>query len=51
MAIMTAVCEEAGLPIEPAKTVGPVTTIMFLGMKLDSNEGIIRLPEDKLCGL
>jgi len=51
MEIMSAVCREAGLPIEPTKTVGPSTTISFLGMELDSNEGIIRLPEDKLRDL
>ena len=51
MKIMSAACEEAGLPIEPAKTVGPTTKIMFLGMELNSIEGIIRLPEDKLCDL
>jgi len=51
MKIMSATCEEAGLPIEPAKTVGPATKITLLGMELDSIEGIIRLPEDKLRDL
>ena len=51
MKIMSAVCREAGPPIEPTKTIGPSTTISFLGMELNSNEGIIRLPEDKLRDL
>ena len=51
METMAAVCAEAGLPIEPSKTVGPATMITFLGMELDSLEGVIRLPEDKLRAL
>jgi len=51
MEIMNAVRREAGLPIEPTKTVGPATTISFLGIELDSKEGIIRLPKDKLSDL
>jgi len=48
---MTTVCREASLPIELTKTVGLKKTISFLGMELDSNEDIIKLPEDKLCDL
>ena len=51
METMAVVCAEAGLPIEPSKTVGPTTKITFLGMELDSLEGEIRLPEDKLRAL
>ena len=39
------------MPIESSKTVGPVTSITFLGMELDSMEGVIRLPKDKLQAL
>jgi len=48
MEIMTTACREASLPIEPTKSVGPMS---FLGVELDSNEDVIRLPEDKLCDL
>jgi len=48
---MEVMAAEAGLPIEPSKTVGPATAIFFLGMELDTNKGTIRLPEDKLQDL
>ena len=48
---MIDVCIKAGLPIEPSKTVGPAAAVCFLGMELDSNEGTIRLPADKLRDL
>ena len=51
MSRMIDVCMKAGLPIEPSKTVGPAAAICFLGMELDSNEGAIRLPADKLRDL
>ena len=51
MSSMFDVCMKAGLPIEPSKTVGPAAAICFLGMELDSNEGTIRLPADKLRDL
>lgn len=51
MTIMERACEDAGVPIEHAKTVGPVSTITFLGMELDTKAGVIRLPQDKLNNL
>jgi len=33
---MQAICREAGLPLEPEKTVGPAMTLIFLGIELDS---------------
>jgi len=48
MEVMAAVCREAGFPIELSKTVGQATAISFLGMELDTDKGIIRLPENKL---
>ena len=46
--IMRSVCEKAGLPVEPSKLVGPSTSLVFLGIKIDSVAGILRLPSDKL---
>ena len=51
MSVMTSVCGKAGLPIESSKTVGPAANIIFLGMELDSWDGVIRLPADKLQDL
>ena len=46
--IMQFVCENAGLPIEPLKSEGPATSLVFLGIEIDSVEGVLRLPADKL---
>ena len=51
MEIMVAVCSKVGLPVKPTKTVGPATTITFLGMELDSLKEEIRLPQEKLHAL
>ena len=48
MEIMEATCASAGLPIEPAKSVGPASCLTFLGIELDSVEGVLRLPQEKL---
>ena len=48
MQLMEETCARAGLPIEPSKSVGPATSIVFLGIKLDSVSGTLSLPEDKL---
>ena len=49
--IMQSVCEEAGLPMKPSKSVGPTTSIVFLGILIDTVEKELRLPQDKLADL
>ena len=49
--IMQSVCDEAGLPMEPSKSVGPTTLLVFLGILIDTVEGELRLPQDKLSQL
>ena len=49
IALMQRICDEAGLPIKPSKSVGPVTTLVFLGIEIVRKE--LRLPEDKLVQL
>jgi len=44
-------CSEAGLPLEPEKTVGPSTILTFLGIEMDSEKGQFRLPQDKLSNI
>ena len=51
MHIMQELCRQAGLPLEPAKTVGPTTTLTFLGIEIDSVLLQIRLPQAKLVEL
>ncbi len=41
-------CEKAGIPTAPHKTVGPDTCIEFLGVELDTILMIASLPRDKL---
>ncbi len=43
-----ALCERLGLPVAPHKTVGPTTTLTFLGIEMDSEAQLLRLPADKL---
>ena len=51
LAIIKQACHDTGTPIEESKSVGPATTITFLGMELDSVSMEIRLPQDKLRSL
>ena len=48
MEIMQETCTRAGLPLEPAKTQGPLSTLTFLGIELDTTAMEISLPLDKL---
>ena len=41
-------CQQLGVPLAPAKTVGPCTTIQFLGITIDTVAMEARLPNDKL---
>ena len=46
--IIEEVCKHTGMPLEAGKREGPATTIQFLGMELDTDAMVIRLPKDKL---
>jgi len=45
------VCKELGVPIAPEKTEGPATELIFLGLKINSAEETVTIPEDKLIKL
>ena len=49
--LMESICTLAGLPLEPEKSQGPTTRLTFLGIEMDSEEGVLRLPPDKLRAL
>ena len=49
--IMQSVCNEAGLPMEPSKSIGLTMALVFLGILIDSEKGELRLPQDKLSQL
>jgi hypothetical protein len=44
-------CETLGLPIASHKVEGPATSLAFLGILIDSEAGVLRLPADKLARL
>ena len=46
--IMKSVCQQAGMPTALDKEEGPTTVLHFLGMELDTNQLVIRLPLEKL---
>ena len=51
MCSFQALCERFGVPIAQEKTEGPVTSITFLGLEIDSVVGQVRVPEDKVSSL
>ena len=51
LALTLALCEELGFPVASEKTEGPATTLTFLGIEIDTVQGQIRLPQEKLCRL
>ncbi len=44
-------CQVLGVPIAAHKTVGPATTIVFLGIELDTEARMLRLPREKMARL
>ena len=46
-----ALCDRLGLPVVPAKMVGPSPVLSFLGIEIDSMTQELRLPGDKLACL
>ena len=48
MACYSAMCEQFGVPLAPEKTIGPDTTLTFLGLEIDTFEMSVRIPAEKL---
>ena len=46
---MTQVCAELGVPLASEKVEGPASSLVFLGIEIDSNAMQIRLPDRKLA--
>ena len=44
-------CEDIGIPLAIEKTEGPVTRLIFLGLELDSDLQVVRVPQDKVLTL
>ena len=49
--VMKHTCADTSSPVEPEKLEGPATVKGFLGLELDTNEMVVRLPADKLACL
>ena len=49
--LILAVCAELGVPLAEEKIAGPTHCLTFLGIEIDTAEGVLRLPEDKLTRL
>ena len=49
--IMLETCDNTGTPVEPDKTEGPSTVLVFLGIKIDTMAMQLRLPLGKLARL
>ena len=45
------VCGRKGMPLDDGKEEGPATVLTFLGMELDTQQGEVRLPRERLLGL
>lgn len=48
---ITYVCEQLGVPLALEKLAGPTTCLEFLGIEIDTREGVLRLPADKQARL
>ena len=44
-------CSELGLPVTPEKVDSPSTVLTFVGIEIDSQQQILRLPPTKLAQL
>ena len=44
-------CDQLGVPLAPEKKEGPSTAITFLGIRVDTGNGTLSLPPDKLARL
>ena len=44
-------CQELGVPVAHDKTVGPTHILTFLGLQINTIDMLVKIPEDKLCGL
>ena len=45
------VCGRMGMPLDDGKEEGPAMVLTFLGMELDTLQGEVRLPQERLLGL
>ena len=51
LTILLATFKELGVPVAAEKLEGPATRLVFLGIEIDTEEMVVRLPLDKLLEL
>ena len=51
LTIIQQVFDKVGVPLAPDKLEGPTTVLTYLGMEIDSDNQVIRLPDDKYSDL
>ncbi len=51
LSILLRTFDRLGLPVAPHKLEGPTVALTFLGIELDANAMVMRLPQQKLCNL
>ena len=44
-------CDELGVPIADEKLVGPIHVLTFLGLEIDTDEMMVRIPQSKMNAL
>ena len=49
--IFQSACDELGVPLASDKTVGPASTVTYLGIEINSSHQTIKLPNDKFLEL
>ena len=48
MANFSFICSDLGVPLAHEKTIGPTTSLVFLGLEIDTISMTIQIPQDKL---
>lgn len=51
LSVLLATCKDLGVPLAADKLEGPSSRLTFLGIEIDTEAGVLRLPEDKLVRL
>lgn len=51
MGAFMSLCDSLGIPLADEKTEGPVSTLVFLGLELNSEAQTVKVPENKVTGL
>lgn len=51
MGVFSDICKELGVPLAEDISIGPVTVLTFLGLEINTEEMLIKIPQNKLDAL